>query len=261
MTKRLIGFAAIMGALWAGNAHAEDGDAALWASRPEKLRVDGMLRDWRAEMVSLERVLKGRKGEGAEVEVALAYDDNNLYVAVDAKDDAFVRTARPGDTEDHLVLRLGFPTDKGAYSSHELRLYPGQPGKSAGVALIDGRTLGSAKVVEALNGEGFELEASIPWSAFPEAARVRVGIRVAAQYVDAAAPGRVRKVIGNTAGASPKEWPPLLTEPEQGLYTGIIRENGLPSLPSRSLLGNVAGDARLEQVAIYGKYLTIVGAG
>jgi hypothetical protein len=261
MTSRLIGCAAILGALWAGDARAEDGDAVLWASRPDKLRVDGMLRDWRAEMVSLERVLKGRKGEGAEVEVAIAYDDNNLYVALDAKDDALVRSARPADGEDHLVVRLGFPTEKGGYTAHEVRLYPGQPGKLPGAALVDGRALSTAKVVEAANAEGYQLEAAIPWSAFPEASRIRVGIRAAAEYVDASAPGRIRKAVATTAGKGPKEWPPLLTEPEQGLYTGIIRENGLPSLPARSLLGNVAGDARLEQVAIYGKYLTITGAG
>src|SRR5690606_39438884 len=47
---------------------------------------------------------------------------------------------------------------------------------------------------------GFFLEARLPWSALPEVARVRVGLRGQLQYTDASAPGRVRAVVAQGRG-------------------------------------------------------------
>jgi len=222
----------------------------------EKVRVDGDLREWSAKMTDLGETVSGSPSGGdPRAGVTLGYDDTTLYVVLRVTDNKLVRTAAAGEGEDHATLYLAFP--KG--STHEVDLYPGSPGKSAGIVKMKGQKVAGSKIVEAPIDKGYTIEATIPWATFPEAARVRVGLRAAVRLKDADSPGSVKAVVATSAAQSGRALPPLMTSAEQGLDTLLVRDKGLSSNPAREVYGNVSGDALLERVAVFGPYLTIVG--
>jgi hypothetical protein len=220
-----------------------------------KIRIDGDLREWPNKMTELGDTLEGKGG--SRVAATVAYDENSLYVVLKAFDKNIARTSGAGDKEDHATLYLYFP--KG--NTYALDVYPGQPGKIAGVVKLKGSAVPEAKVVEGPmdKGNGLNVEAQIPWSAFPEAARTRVGLRATVTYTDADSPGSVRAVVGTSTQRNGKAMPPLLLANEQGLEQDIIRAKGLPANPSREAYGNVSGDSMVERVAVWGGNLVIIG--
>ncbi|HEY6556206.1 MAG TPA: hypothetical protein VI072_02995 [Polyangiaceae bacterium] len=222
-----------------------------------KLRIDGLLREWSPRFFPLSE----GKGAGGDPEVSaqLGYDDKSLYVALRIADDKIVRSARAGAGEDHALLVLAFPDRSGRYITHEISIYPGDPGKTPGVIKHKGAALALGKVVEAPNRKGLDVEAQLPWSTFPEAARVRVGLRAALVYVDTDQLGGSKKTVGTSTERTGAALPPLRLENEQALVASLLRGKGLPEKAARAAFGNVAGDATLERVAVYGNYLTIVG--
>ncbi len=123
---------------------------------------------------------------------------------------------------------------------------------------LKGAALASAKIVEAPSEGGLHVEAQIPWSAFPDAAKVRVGLRAAVTYTDADGSGSISGVISTASGRSGKALPPLLLEAEEGLESQLLKPKGL-SNASREAFGNVSGDAMYERVAVFGDSLAIVG--
>jgi len=222
----------------------------------EKVRIDGDLREWSNKMTDLGDTVSGSASGGdPRAGVTLGYDETTLYVVLRVTDNKLVRTAAAGAAEDHATLYLSFP--KG--STHEVDLYPGSPGKSAGVIKMKGQKVAGSKIVEAPIDKGYTVEATIPWAAFPEAARVRVGLRAAVRLTDADSPGSVKAVVATAAAQSGRALPPMMTSAEQGLDTLLVRDKGLSSNPAREVYGNVSGDALLERVAVFGPYLTIVG--
>jgi hypothetical protein len=170
-------------------------------------------------------------------------------------DKNIVRSAAAGDKEDHATLYLNFPKGQ----TYAVELYPGQPGKVAGAVKVKGAAIGGAKIVEAPTDKGLSVEAQIPWTAFPEAARTRVGLRATITYADADASGSVKAVIGTATARSGKAMPALLMGNEQGLQESIIKAKGLPAEPAREAYGNVSGDSMLERVAVWGGNLVVIG--
>jgi hypothetical protein len=222
----------------------------------EKVRIDGDLREWSAKMTDLGETLKGTPSAAdPKAGVTLGYDDTTLYVVLRVTDNKLVRTAAAGDAEDHATLYLSFP--KG--NSYEVDFFPGAPGKSAGVVKMKGQKVAGAKLVEAPTDKGYTIEATLPWSTFSEADRLRVGLRAAVRLTDSDAAGSVKAVIATGTGQVGRALPPLLLSVEQGLDTLLVRDKGLSSNPAREVYGNVSGDALLERVAVFGPYLTIVG--
>ncbi len=222
----------------------------------EKIRIDGDLREWPAKMTELGETLQGSASGGdPKAGVTLGYDDANLYCVLRVSDRKLSRSAAAGSSEDHATLYLSFP--KG--STYEIDLYPGDPGKSPGLVRLRGAKLASAKLVEAPSDKGYDIEAQIPWSAFPEAARQRVGLRAAVRLTDADGVGSVKAVIGTSGATSGRALPPLMTSSERGLDAYLTREKGLASNPQRDAYGNVSGDGMLERVAVFGPFLAIVG--
>jgi hypothetical protein len=221
-----------------------------------KIRIDGDLREWPNKMTDLGETLDGKPSGGdPRVAATIAYDENSLYVVLKVFDQKIVRTAAAGASEDHATLYLQFPKGQ----SYALDLYPGLPGKVAGAVKLKGQAVSGAKLVEAPTDKGLHVEAQIPWSAFPEAAYTRVGLRASLAYTDADAPGSVKAVIGTSQARSGKAMPPLLLANEQGLEESIIRAKGLPANPAREAYGNVAGDSMVERVAVWGGNLVIIG--
>ena len=246
-------------AMAGGNARA--GGRTLSADLLEKVRIDGMLREWPRAIVKLNEDISGQPSRGdPRVSAVLGYDDSNLYVAMKVYDEKFVRTRGYGKTEDHAELIVGFPSKGGSYSTSEVLLYPGLPGKIGGVVKTSGGgKIRGAKIVEAPMDGGYTFEAQIPWKAFRQARRWRVGLRGALRFVDVDKPGKINAIIGTSTDTSGSSLPRLLLQAERGLEEDI-RHNDLGKA-NKVLFGDVAGDALMERVAIYKNYLTIVGPG
>ncbi len=224
----------------------------------EKIRIDGDLREWPAKMTELSETLQGTAGGDPKAKAVVGYDDKNLYVVLSVSDKKIVRTASAGGSEDHASLHLAFPKGRD-FVTYEVQLFPGNPGKTPGVVKVRGQTPAGAKLVEAPTDKGYEIEAVIPWAAFPEAAKTRVGLRATVTLTDSDSPGSVKAVIGTSNAKSGRGMPPLMLSTEAGLDAALLRPKSLGSFPAREAVGNVAGDGMLEKVAIYGNYLTITG--
>jgi hypothetical protein len=222
----------------------------------QKVRIDGLLREWPSRLDALGELVQGSGGGGTSG--AVGYDDKNLYVAMKIRDSKLVRTADFGDGEDYAALEIAFPTARG-FRAYEVRLYAGVIGKSAGAVKLGGAAVRGARLVEAPMDGGYTIEASLPWTTFAEASRVRVGLRGALRYSDVDSQGGGRTVVATSGGVG-ASLPPLLLEAEQGLYRDVVRRKGLPDTPARFAVGDIAGDATLEAVAVYGGYLAVVGS-
>ncbi|MBX3185320.1 MAG: hypothetical protein KF915_22030 [Polyangiaceae bacterium] len=252
---------ALMG--WSGAAEAQASGATLEArstsARPVK--VDGWLKEW-GGFTPLSVAVKGSAPSTVSASVSVGYDARQLYLAFTVKDDDLVRTSAFGSQEDRLELSLSVPKPEGGAASYELWLYPGVPGKSAGaVKFRDGSRVAGAKIVEADAKGGVDVEVSVPWSALPATQRLRVGLKGAARYVDYAAGGKQRAIIGTSAETQASRLPPLRFENERALEGGLLEPKRLSRTPSKVVYANVAGDAALEQIAVYGGFLTIIGSG
>jgi hypothetical protein len=217
-----------------------------------KVRIDGVLKDWPGKMTDLAETIRGGKGADPRVSGQIGYDDTSLFVAFDVKDDKLL-------SEDHGTLLIAFPDSQGRYALHEIDLFPGVTGKTAASVRRKGANVAGAKIVEAPRKGGYTIEAQIPWSAFPQASRVRVGLRAALRFTDVDVPGSIKAVVATSTASGAAGLPPLPFEAEQGLDASLIRGKNLSRKPHRQAFGNVAGDAMFEHVAIYGTYLTIVG--
>ena len=256
-------FAAALGAFAfavAGTAAARTSLEAVTLGKAS-VRVDGLLREWPAKLDALTDVLAGSAAGGdPSASGVIGYDDKNLYVVFKIKDRKLVRTSSFGDDEDYAALDIAFPTGGKAYKGYTVRLYAGEIGKSAGAVKIGPAKVAGAKIVEAPSDGGYTIEASIPWTAFPEARRSRAGLRAALRYADADSSGKPRAIIGTGTGTG-ATLPWLWLEAEQGILRNLVRKHSLPEAPARYGVGDVAGDDRLEIVGIYGGYITMAGGG
>jgi hypothetical protein len=254
--RRTLGFLGLAFAFASSPAAAGGRSMAAEPVDDVKIRIDGDLREWPNKMTDLGETLDG-KPSGGDPRVAgtIAYDEGSLYVVLKIFDQKIIRTAAAGASEDHATLYLNFPKGQ----TYAVELHPGQPGKVAGAIKVKGASVNGAKIVEAPSDKGLHVEAQIPWTAFPEASRTRVGLRATLTYTDADAAGSVKATIGTSQARSGKQMPPLLLANEQGLVDSIIKAKGLPSSPSREAYGNVSGDGMVERVAVWGGNLVIIG--
>ena len=226
----------------------------------KKVRMDGLLREW-PRLTELSEVVRGRSTPRALGTVA--YDDTNLYVVMRVTDPTFYRSKKLSEQEDHGVLELAFPLRASnqrpqSYRTVTVRLFPGDPGKSAGAVKVAGKRVSSAKIIEAPTKGGFSFEASVPWSAIRSARSNRSGLRARLMYNDANQFGERRAVVATSKQAGSK-LPRLTLEAEYALNNGFVRKKGYGTEPDYELLGNVVGDGMLERVAVYGHYLTVTG--
>lgn len=217
----------------------------------KSIKLDGVPKEWTA-LLAVGYAVKGRAGKpDLEARAAIAYDTNNVYIAADVTDDVL----RAGG--DHLQIVLGFPGG----NVDEVDLYPGDPGKTPGSAKRkDGTTVAGARVVEAPHSGGWSIEASLPWSAFPQAKLVRVGLRGAIFAHDADSSAAVEVVVGTAPSSAYASLPSINTEPEQSLFDGLIREKSLRGAPRYNLLADVAGDVMKERVLVFDRWLVVLGS-
>lgn len=243
-------------AVSAHSAHAANRTLVAEPVQGEKIRIDGDLREWPSKMTPLSEV---RSGSTLEAKTVLGYDDANLYLILKVADKRIARTAAAQNNEDHASLNLAFARGQGEYSNYEVEVFPGDPGKLPALVKLNGKTVSGAKAVENPTGKELLLEAQIPWSAFPEAQRCRVGLRASVSYTNADSPGSIKSIVSTSAGRGGRGLGALLLEAEQGLED-LIRSKGLSDVPAREAYGNLTGDGQLERVAIFGPYITITGS-
>jgi len=231
-------------------------------------RIDGDLRDFRG----VRFVEVGDDADGS-FEYALGYDEQALYVGVRVFDDAFVRTRQPSPREDAVVLTLVMPRSSGAPIASEVWLFAGIPGEQPSVAAIGavGERPSATRDVTIVEGplagqprgqQGYVLEARIPLSAVPggrEAAVGRGAIRL--QDVDGA-PGN-KPVSVASARARPAALPPLLFAdgPNAQVQDFLQQKQLAPGSLRYDLIGQVAGDARLDRVVVVGTFVVVAGPG
>jgi phosphoserine phosphatase len=252
----------ILAGLAVSHLAAADGIAIrLDLVKPGEIKLDGVPREWPSAMTQLGKVLQGSPSSDLGMRGAIAYDETNLYVGAEFKDERLVRTSACGEGEDHASLIIAFPKGGGGYGVHEINLFPGDPGKTAGcVRRKGGGAVAGAKIVEAPKGVPgqYTFEAQIPWSAFAEAARTRVGMRAALRYFDG--DGRaVKTILGTSTDVSGSDLPRLPIEAEQSLEDGLLKEKGITTPPSHDRFADVAGDGMVERVAVYDRYVAVLG--
>lgn len=255
-------------ALTAGWASGVAAQSELHVARaPERVRVDGMLRDWDSVPMT---TLAG--SGGVSMQYAVAYGGKGLYVIARVHDRRVVRTRHPGRHEDAVVLTLAWPSRKGLHAV-EVWLYPGIAGHvsaAAGVASIGGRPrpIRGARVVEGplRSGSGYALEAFVPLSAIGAPSdweRGRGAIRL--HDVDSEAHP---EVVSEPASASVSaraldRIPALVVEGSSSeLLRQFLAAKGLAGVhPRADLTGDVAGDGRPERVVLIDRYVVVVGPG
>jgi Ca2+-transporting ATPase len=226
--------------------------------KPGEIRLDGMIREWPTALTMLGKTISGSPGQTA-MRGTIAYDETNIYIAAEFNDDKLVRTAKCGEAEDHASLLLAFPS-RGSYTQYEVDLFPGDPGKAAGCVKMKGAPVSGAKIIEAPRGVPgqYSFETVIPWKTFPEADRVRVGLRAALRYYDG--DGRnVHAIIGTSTQVAPGDLPRLAIDAEQSLEDGLLKEKHITSPPSQDKFADLFGDGMVERVAVYDRYLVVLG--
>ena len=252
--RRLVAASAAVACLTGASVATARDYMALEPMEGKKVNVDGMLSEWPGQFVPLNVTVRGAP---VSTQALVGYDAKYLYFALKTQDDRIARTASAGPNEDHLTWRVQVPTSRKTY---RVDIYPGDPGKLAGLVKVDGKKVAGAEAVENPQSKGYHLEARVPWSALPEASRVRVGLSGVLEYTDASTPGRVRAVVANGKGKG-TSLPLFPLESEAGLFQALLEPKGLGFTPAREAYGNVFGGAEVERVAIYGHFLSIVGPG
>lgn len=240
----------------AGTLHAEVVD------KESPVKLDGVLKEWPAR-VAAKQAIQGHGSAG--ISVALQYDADKIYVGAEVADELLFRTSRFGENEDHASLILAVPTGNG-FAAYEIGLFAGKPGESAGSVRFlagghKGQEVPGSKIVEAPAGKGYSFEAVIPWSTFPEARLVRLGLRGAVRYYDSDG-SQVKTILATGPGdaSKPGELPALPTQAEISLMEGMLGPKGmLDKAPKFEVLADVAGDAMKERVALYDRFFVIYG--
>jgi hypothetical protein len=155
---RMFGVALVGGSLFVlGTAHAGDLPCAL--AEDGVLSVDGLLDDWRGEA----GVDLGGRDLDLSATARCNLDSRSLYLAVDVRDDLFVRTPAASAGEDHLTVRLG---------SRTLALWPAD-GKLKEKASWSpaGAPPKGLKIASSRQPSGWAVELSLPLGQVPDFSR------------------------------------------------------------------------------------------
>ena len=218
------------------------------SDKDNPIKVDGVTKEW--TLVPARTITKGTAGQ-LSFKCGLAYDANYVYFATEVTGVGLRHARRFAEDEDHASIIIVAPGGSPA----EITFWAGKPGELAGVVRSHGHDVPGAKLVEAENGDkGYSFEAQIPWSALAPPT-IRVGLRGVARFHDGT---RLVIATGNGDAQSPNDMPALPTESEEALLEQFLIPKGL-SAPKFELLADIRGDGMKERVAVYDRYLTVVG--
>lgn len=241
----------------AGASHA--GEVPCGPVEQGVIQIDGLTGDWKGArgvvVDSAEHILRGRnEWSGADdlsFEVFCNYDAKNLYLAVNVKDEYFIRT-RNSRGDDHLVLYLGgrqlnvYPGD---LQDHKGRMRWGRRGKVRGI-----------EMVEALQRQGFSVELRIPFARLPRFRKGTPSYRAAVQLADCDSKARgVTQTVMGTGSARTGRF--TFAQAAANLRL-LLEDRGYRASQIKTRLDvDVVGDDRVEQVLLVGRTIGIVGEG
>ncbi|HVJ91963.1 MAG TPA: hypothetical protein VM580_19315, partial [Labilithrix sp.] len=235
-------------------------------SKQHPPKLDGMLKEWHARSPAKETISGNTTGLG--LDVAVQSSDDTLWIAAEIADPKLTRSAKHGDKEDHVTLTIAFPSGKGALKAYEVGFWPGVPGSAPGAVKWtsgpnSGQKVAGAKLIENDVNGGVTFEATIPWSAFPAAQNMRVGMRAAFRYHDGDG-SSITGVLATGQGTAdkPSDLPALPIAAEHAVLEGLLQEKGLADTkPKIDLFADIAGDDRKERISVFGRFFTICGPG
>jgi hypothetical protein len=212
------------------------------------IHLDGVPKEW--TLVPAHTVAKGN-ADAMSFRCALAYDAQNVYFAGEVTGVKLRHLRRFTDDEDHASLVVAAPNS----SPVEVTFFPGKPGETAGVVRVHGRDVPGAKIIEADSDKGYTFEAELPWSAIAPP-NIRVALRGIARFHNAGA----IVATGSGDAANPRDMPALPTESEEALIESFLVPKGmLATAPKFELLADIRGDVMKERVAVYDRYITVMG--
>ena len=195
-------------------------------------------------------------------------DDAKLYVGAEITDPQLTRTARIGESDDHVSMTLAFPAGRGGLKAYEIGFYAGKPGDSPGaVKWLAGPNKGQdvrRREARRERREGrLHLRGGDPVVDLPRDAHVRVGLhgRCATHDGDGSS---VRGVLGTGPGGvdhpaiSPRS-PPSPSSPWSTSF--LSPKNLLGTAPKIDVFADVTGDELKERISVFDHFLTIFGPG
>jgi hypothetical protein len=237
---------------------------------PGTIKMDGKIKDFPGTTAASETIKAGK----ASASFVAGYDDQGIWLGGEVvKDGGVGRTGSFGPNEDCISLVLGIPKNgvgKGSELAavHEIGVYAGVPGSSAGIVKfragpLSGKTVDGAKVIEApRKGGGYSVEAFVPWSAIPEAKKVRAGLRGALRmYEGDGTTLRAIKASGPGSVESPSQLGYLLIEPEQSLPQALAQKKQTWKDVTFEVSADMTGDAVNERAMFVGRMLYVLGPG
>ena len=227
------------------------------------IRLDGLLGDWKGvDGVGVDdaaQILKGKENWSGPADLSFDvycnHDDDNLYLAVNVKDEYFIRQKGAPKGDDHLVVQIGGKT---------LTIFPGNlrdvPSKLSWGGKPVRRKKGEPEMAEAMQDKGYSVELKIPFKvigAKPGGAAIPGAILV--YDSDSRAKGRTETVMGTAPSARQGSFSFAQTKAD---VSGFLKDKGYGQRDVRTQLSaDVVGDDRAEQVLLVGKTIGIVGEG
>jgi hypothetical protein len=227
------------------------------------IRLDGLLGDWKGvDGVGVDdaaHVLRGKESWSGPADLSFDvycnHDDENLYLAVNVKDEYFIRQKGAPKGDDHLVVLIG---------KLSLTVFPGNlrdvPAKLSWGAGGKVKKKGDAEMAEAMQDRGYSVELKLPFKrigAKPGGAAIPGAVQVFDS--DSRAKGRIETVMGTASSARQGSFSFAQTKAD---VSGFLKDKGLSQRDVRTQLSvDVVGDDRPEQVLLAGKTIGIVGEG
>jgi len=237
---------------------------------PSTIKLDGKTKEWPGSTPGSETIKSGKM----TATFYAGYDDSGIWVGADVNKDGTVsRTSSFGPNEDCVSLVIAFPStgvSKGAgaseYTAYEVGFYAGVPGSSAGVVKMRagpgaGKTIAGSQIVEApIKKGGYAVEGFVPWSAFPEAKKVRSGLRGALRAYDGNTSSIVAiKATGSGSVDSPSSLGFLLIEPEQSIPSALAAKKLTWKDFAFDVHADLAGDGTAERALFLGRNAFVFG--
>ncbi len=227
------------------------------------IRLDGLLGDWKGvDGVGVDdasHVLKGKESWSGPADLSFDlycnHDDAALYLAVNVKDEYFIRSKGAPKGDDHLVVLIG---------KKVLTVFPGNlrdlPSKLSWGAGGRVKKKGDVEMAEAMQEKGYSVELRIPFKqigAKPGGAAIPGAVHV--HDSDSRAKGRTETVMGTAPSARQGSFSFAQAKAD---VSGFLKDKGLSQRDVRTQLSvDVVGDERPEQVLLAGKTIGIVGEG
>jgi hypothetical protein len=214
----------------------------------DTILVDGVLTDWQGvkPLAFADKGLTRGEWDGAvdlSFELRCNVDPRTLHLALEVRDDAFVRTPAATPGEDHVVVTLGgrrftvFPGDHQKHR-HQLR------GAPAGVRVGEGRTR-----------HGYVLEIAIPRAQVPGLKRGAATVPLELTVVDVDSGVARREKSRMSTGRLTLTFPGA-----SALIDNFLLNRGLKASDIRyDRTADVGGDKRVERVVIVGRFLAVLG--